>query len=75
MSNFFSPKTQFADKEQKLASDEGIFAYHTCKHNQSLNSMDCTSQFVNYMRKNSLVVGLKQNVLSLMYFYRMLLMF
>jgi len=35
VSNFFSPKTQFSDKEQKLAADEGIFAYHTCKHNQS----------------------------------------
>lgn len=45
-SNFFSPKTQFADKEQKLAAEEGIFAFHTCKHNQSLNSMDCTSQLV-----------------------------
>jgi len=31
----FSPKTQFADKEQQLAADEGIFAHLTCKHNQS----------------------------------------
>jgi len=30
------PITQFADKEQKLVADEGIFAYHICRHNHSL---------------------------------------
>lgn len=57
VSNFFSPKIQFADKEQKLAADEGIFAYHTCKHNQSFNSMDCTSQLVRKLYEKKFTCG------------------
>ncbi|VVC33676.1 Hypothetical protein CINCED_3A000067 [Cinara cedri] len=43
--------------EQKLAADEGIFAYHTCKHSQSLSSMDCTSQLVRKLYVNKFTRG------------------
>ncbi|KAL4143134.1 hypothetical protein QTP88_005498 [Uroleucon formosanum] len=62
VSNFFSPKTQFADKEQKLAADEEIFAYHTCKHSQSLNSMDCTSQLVRKLYEKKFTCGSSKEI-------------
>lgn len=39
----FSYKTQFATNEYKFITNEGVFAYHTCLHSQSLNSIYCIS--------------------------------
>jgi hypothetical protein len=39
---FFVGKT-IGDKELDLAAKEGTFTFHTVVHNQSFQSMDCTS--------------------------------
>jgi hypothetical protein len=42
---FFRNET-FGEKELKLASTEGTFAYHAVPHNQTFRSMDCTSKLI-----------------------------
>lgn len=42
LTNFFRKK-KLGDKEKELAAQEATFVYHTVKHNQSFQSMDCTS--------------------------------
>lgn len=58
VSDFFSSKKVFADSKQKLGANEGVLliilsmivyfdcVYKSCKHNQSLKSMDFISQLV-----------------------------
>uniref|UniRef100_A0A2S2N9H4 HAT C-terminal dimerisation domain-containing protein n=1 Tax=Schizaphis graminum TaxID=13262 RepID=A0A2S2N9H4_SCHGA len=45
VSDFFNTKS-FNENQNNLSADEGVFAYHICKHNHSIRSMDCTSQLV-----------------------------
>ena len=45
VTSFFS-KTEPTHDDIKLVAPEGVFAYHTVKHNQSLRSMDCTTKLV-----------------------------
>jgi len=42
----FFRSTTLGDSEQKLAAAEGLWSYHTVKHNQSFRSNDCTSKLV-----------------------------
>ena len=46
MSRFFRPIFGDSDEGFKLAAAEGLYAYHTVKHNQSFRSMDCTSGLI-----------------------------
>jgi len=40
----FFKKVAPSANEYNLAMQEGIFAYHTMRHNHSYRSMDCTAQ-------------------------------
>ncbi|BFZ18203.1 hypothetical protein BsWGS_21242 [Bradybaena similaris] len=43
LATFLPHKQELGDKESELAAQEATFVYHTIKHNQSFQSMDCTS--------------------------------
>lgn len=42
----FFRKQNFETSEKQLSLAEGMFAFHTVKHNQSFRSMDCTSKII-----------------------------
>lgn len=37
---------KYGEKEEELAKAEGLWAFHTIFHNQSFNSMECTSKLI-----------------------------
>jgi hypothetical protein len=43
-SNF--TKETITDGNKHIAAEEGLFAFHTIKHNHSIRSMDCTSSVI-----------------------------
>lgn len=45
VSDYFDTKT-FNENQIHLAANEGFCAYHLCKYNHSIRSMDCTSQLI-----------------------------
>jgi len=49
MEQFFQ-SSSFANTEKQLALGEGLFPFHTINHNQSLRSMDCTSQIIKTLK-------------------------
>lgn len=60
VSEFLSPKT-FDDAQKHLAANEGVFAYHICKHNHSMRSMDCTSQLIRKLYDKKFSCGKTKN--------------
>ena len=45
MTKFFRSEN-FGKKEIELAKIEGLWAFHTVRHNQSFSSMECTSKLI-----------------------------
>jgi hypothetical protein len=41
LQSYFSKET-ITDEDKHIAAEEGLFAFHTTKHNHSFRSMDCT---------------------------------
>jgi hypothetical protein len=45
VTSYFTKET-IADQCKHTAAEEGLFAFHTIKHNHSFRSMDCTSSVI-----------------------------
>jgi len=61
VSDFFNTKS-FNENQNNLSADEGVFAYHICKHNHSKDQWIVHSNFLgNYSTKSFLVAKQKQH--------------
>jgi hypothetical protein len=50
-------KEIITDKCKHTAAEEGLFAFHTIKHNHSFRSVDCTSTVIRWLQKEKLSCG------------------
>lgn len=48
LTNFFL-SNEFTESDRKISLSELVFAYHTVNHNQSFNSMSCTTKLIQTM--------------------------
>jgi hypothetical protein len=51
-------KETVTDEWKRIAAEEGLFAFHTIKHNHSFRSMDCTSLVIGRLHEDKLLYGL-----------------
>jgi hypothetical protein len=53
----YSTKETVTDECKHIAAEEGLFAFHTIKHNDSFLSMDCTSSVIRRLHEENFSCG------------------
>jgi hypothetical protein len=56
VTSYFTKET-ITDECKHIAAEEGLFAFHTIKHNHSFRSMDCTSSLIRRLHKEKFSCG------------------
>jgi 2-oxoglutarate dehydrogenase complex dehydrogenase (E1) component-like enzyme len=56
ITSYFTKET-ITDERKHIAAEEGLFAFHTIKHNHSFRSMDCTSSVIRRLHEEKLSRG------------------
>jgi hypothetical protein len=54
--SYFTKET-ITDECEHIAAEEGLFAFHTLKHNHSFRSMDCTSSVIRSLQEEKFSCG------------------
>jgi hypothetical protein len=59
VTSYFTKETM-TDEDKHIAAKEGLFAFHTVKHNHSFRSMDCTSSVIRNLHVQKCSCGQKK---------------